>query len=86
MAVQGSVGQTNSCLVEDVILEVRLRLQQSSALGECGAAAIQRELVEHPRKYRLPSVPSWRTIGRILSRRGAPAAPAGPLRSQSHPR
>ena len=63
--------QATSCSVEDVILEVRLRLQQSSALGESGAAAIRRELVEHPRKSRLKSVPSLRTIGRILARRGA---------------
>ena len=38
------VEQAASCLVEDVILEVRLRLKRSSALGECGAAAIRREL------------------------------------------
>jgi len=65
------VVQATSVSVEDLVLEVRLRLKTSSALGEFGAAAIRRELIEHPRKYPLKTVPSLRTIGRILSRRGA---------------
>lgn len=63
--------QATSAAVEDVVLAVRRRLQTSSALGEYGAAAIRRELTAHPRKYRLKTVPSLRTIGRILARRGA---------------
>ena len=65
------VAQATSVSVEDLILEVRRRLKTSSALGEFGAAAIRRELIEHPRTYPLKQVPSLRTMGRILSRRGA---------------
>ena len=65
------VAQATSVSVEDLVLEVRRRLKTSSALGEFGALAIRRELTEHPRKYSLKNVPSLRTRGRILSRRGA---------------
>ncbi len=63
--------QATSSSVKDLILEVRRRLKTSSALGEFGAAAIRRELTDHPRKYPLKTVPALRTIGRILTRRGA---------------
>ncbi len=63
--------QATPSSVEDVILKVRRQLQTISALGEFGAAAIRRELVEHPRKFSRKKIPSLRTIGRILARRGA---------------
>lgn len=63
--------QATPSSVEDLILKVRRQLQTTSALGEFGAAAIRRELVEHPRKSPLKKIPSLRTIGRILARRGA---------------
>jgi hypothetical protein len=53
--------------VEDLVLTVRRTLKETSALGEFGAAAIRRELLQQ----KLPEVPSLRTIGRILARRGA---------------
>jgi len=53
--------------VESLVLEMRQELRRDSALGEYGAAAIWRELVT--REVR--AVPSVRTIGRILDRRGA---------------
>jgi hypothetical protein len=53
--------------LEDRILELRRRLKDHSDLGDCGAAAIYRALVEEGRA----TVPSVRTIGRILCRRGA---------------
>jgi len=40
-------------------------------LGEFGAAAIHRALVARRQKLRLEKIPSPRTIGRILDRRGA---------------
>ncbi len=72
-AIVRAVGaaQATPSSVEDVILKVRRQLQTISALGEFGAAAIQRELVEHSRKFPLKKIPSLRTIGRILARRGA---------------
>ena len=53
--------------VEDLIVGLRRELQETSALGEYGAEAIHRDLL-----IRQPegSVPSARTIGRILERRG----------------
>lgn len=55
--------------IEDLVLEIRRRLKDESALGEFGAVAIHRELQQHrPRPKPLPTV---RTIGRILERRGA---------------
>lgn len=53
--------------VERSILELRRELRDQSALGEYGAAAIQRSLLE--RRHR--EVPAVRTIGRILARHGA---------------
>jgi len=56
--------------LEDVILQIRKELKDTSALGEYGAAAIQRVLREqHAGPGRV--IPSVRTIGRILERRGA---------------
>src|SRR5207245_10964096 len=51
----------------DLIVGLRRELQETSALGEYGAEAIHRDLL-----IRQPegSVPSARTIGRILERRG----------------
>jgi hypothetical protein len=46
---------------------VRRELKETSDLGEFGAVAIHRELLERS----IASVPSFRTIGRILERRGA---------------
>lgn len=51
--------------VERRILATRKRLKVHSALGECGADAIHREL-----DGRLKALPSKRTIGRILERHG----------------
>ena len=53
--------------IEDRVLAARRRLRRTSALGEYGAAAIARDL----RAAGLVVVPSVRTIGRILERRGA---------------
>jgi len=53
--------------VEQLVLTLRKALKESSALGEFGAAAIREEMV-HRRVKELPSI---RTIGRILERRGA---------------
>jgi transposase-like protein len=52
---------------EDLILSVRRELKERSALGEFGADAIHRELTRRRRR----GIPSVRTIGRILDRRGA---------------
>ncbi len=52
---------------EDLILALRRELKESSALGEYGDAAIQREL----RERHFAPLPSLRTIARILERRGA---------------
>jgi putative transposase len=53
--------------LEDLVIEVRTGLREQSVLGEYGAAAIRREL--DARGVR--PLPSLRTIGRILERRGA---------------
>lgn len=54
--------------LEDEVLRLRRTLREG-ALGDCGAAAIVRALEEDPGyRDRLPSV---RTVGRILERRGA---------------
>jgi hypothetical protein len=53
--------------LEDLVLSLRRELKDTSDLGEFGAAAIRRSLQDrgiHP-------LPSVRTIGRILERRGA---------------
>jgi hypothetical protein len=69
--------------LEELILRLRAELRSESILGEYGAAAIERELQSRPElAWRVPSV---RTIGRILERRGAldarrirrPAPPPG---------
>ena len=52
---------------EDLILRIRQHLRRSSDLGEYGAAAIHRALTERG----LKKIPTIRTIGRILLRRGA---------------
>src|SRR5437762_3197464 len=54
-----------SSATEDLILRLRKKLKETSALGEYGAAAIQRALQQRRR----PRMPSLRTIGRILLRR-----------------
>lgn len=70
--------------LEDRILAVRRELREESPLGEYGAAAVRRELLARPDPT--TTVPSLRTIGRTLERRGAldarrrtrrPAPPAG---------
>lgn len=53
--------------VEDRVLEVRERLRRTSALGEYGAEAVRRALDEAGQE----ALPSVRTVGRILERRGA---------------
>ena len=53
--------------VEDLVLTLRRDLKERSDLGEFGARAIHRELIARGRR----GVPSVRTIGRILERRGA---------------
>src|SRR5262249_17586897 len=53
--------------IEDLILRVRTQLKLFSDLGEFGAAAIHGELLRRGVKR----VPTARTIGRILRRRGA---------------
>lgn len=55
--------------LEDRIVVLRRELRERSVLGEYGAAAIRRELLE---AGPLPwAVPSLRTVGRVLERRGA---------------
>lgn len=56
--------------IEDAILTIRRTLREESVLGEYGAAAIRREL-SVGRPDGPVRVPSLRTIGRILERRGA---------------
>ena len=55
--------------VEDLILELRHELRDTSDLGEYGAVAIRRALAE--RGDGTWPVPPVRTIGRVLERRGA---------------
>jgi len=52
---------------EDLVLQLRRTLKETSDLGEYGALAIRRELLARHH----PAVPAVRTIGRILERRGA---------------
>jgi len=63
--------QATSSTIEDLVIQFRRELRQSSDLGEFGAAAIHRELSSRRKKLRLKRIPSVRTIGRILERRGA---------------
>src|SRR6266849_2993976 len=53
--------------VEDLVLVLRRELKETSDLGEYGARAIYREFAARG----LGVVPSVRTIGRVLERRGA---------------
>jgi hypothetical protein len=53
--------------LEELVLTLRRELKETSDLGEFGAAAIHRALVDRAGA----SVPSVRTIGRILDRHGA---------------
>lgn len=53
--------------LEGLVLQLRRQLKEESDLGDCGAAAIHEKLVEQ----RVKDIPSIRTIGRILARRGA---------------
>src|SRR6266540_1672730 len=55
--------------LEDLILDLRRELRETSVLGEYGAAAIHGALLERP-DLRWP-VPAVRTIGRVLDRRAA---------------
>lgn len=57
----------SSRTLEDQILKIRHELRTHSVLGEYGANAIHRQL----QTLDLDAVPSIRTIGRILQRRGA---------------
>ena len=54
--------------VERTVLALRRQLREMSALGEYGAAAIQRALCERPTGT---AIPAERTIARILARHGA---------------
>lgn len=58
--------QRTSRRIERRILQIRKQLQDS-VLGECGAAAIRRQLS----REQVAPCPSVRTIGRVLERRGA---------------
>jgi putative transposase len=53
--------------LEDRVLTIRNRLKEESSLGEYGAQAIHQEM----QRRGLKRIPSVRTIGRILQRRGA---------------
>jgi hypothetical protein len=62
--------------LEELMLHVRQELKEQSDLGEFGAAAIARELTQRG----LSPLPSVRTIGRILARRGVLDARRRPRR------
>lgn len=64
--IPGNVQRTESA-VEDLVLVLRRELKETSDLGEYGARALHRELVARGQAL----VPSVRTIGRILERRGS---------------
>ena len=53
--------------IEDLVLRLRRELKETSDLGEYGAVAIRRELLQQGQR----GAPSVRTIGRVLERRGA---------------
>ena len=53
--------------LEDLVLSIRQQLRDTSDLGEFGAQAIHRALLDQG----IADPPSPRTIGRILERRGA---------------
>ncbi len=64
----GRAANRTGSSVEDRVLSVRKRLKEHSDLGEFGAAAIHREMT----RLKVKRIPSARTVGRILLRRGAP--------------
>ena len=66
--IAAHVGRT-ATEIETLVVETRRRLREESVLGEYGAAAIRRELTGLDTLA--GPVPSVRTIGRILERRGA---------------
>ncbi len=53
--------------IEDIVLTIRRELKETSVLGEYSAPAIHNELISRS----IGPLPSVRTIGRILERRGA---------------
>ena len=57
---------STSASTEGLIVRLRKQLKESSPLGDCGALAIREEL----QRRRVKPLPSVRTIGRILLRRG----------------
>jgi putative transposase len=57
---------STSASTEDLIVRLRKKLKESSPLGDCGALAIHEEL----QRRQVQPLPSVRTIGRILVRRG----------------
>jgi len=59
--------QRTGRIIEDLVLTLRRELRESSVLGEYGAAAIHGELLSRG----ISPVPSVRSIGRIVQRRGA---------------
>src|SRR5947207_6981568 len=61
------VANRTSLEVEQTVLSIRQHLKEESPLGEFGALAIHREL----QGRKLASMPSLRTINRILERNGA---------------
>ena len=63
--------QRTEASIEDLVLKVRHQLQVESDLGFHGAEAILQAL----RSRGVESLPSERTIYRILGRRGAPGPP-----------
>lgn len=81
----GRVARKTDHVIERQILQLRSELREQSALGEYGAAAIRRHLVDVG-GVSASSVPSTRTINRILERNGVfdgkrrvrrPAPPVG---------
>lgn len=62
--------QRVSPATEELVLHVRKDLREHSVLGEYGAVAIHRELARRYEEDQTTEVPSVRTLGRILSRRG----------------
>jgi putative transposase len=61
--------QRTAAALEELVLTVRRQLREESVLGEYGAVAIRRALLDAA--DRAEPTPSIRTIGRILERRGA---------------
>lgn len=58
--------RSTSTRTEDLVVRLRNELKESSPLGDCGARAIREEL----ERRRIEPLPSVRTVGRILLRRG----------------